>query len=284
MEGRLYLCATPIGNLGDITFRVVETLKDVDVIAAEDTRNSIKLLNHYQIKTPMTSYHDHNKYKKGEQLIERLKKGESIALISDAGTPGLSDPGEELVKRCYEEGIKVTSLPGATACVAALVMSGQKTRRFIFEGFLPEQKKERQKRLEELKNEIGTIVIYEAPHRLIKTLKEIRETLGNRECSLCREITKRYETVIKKTIEGIISYYEDNQVKGECVLVIAGREPEDIQGEEQEKWKKLSLSEHMELYLSTEVDKKEAMKKVAKDRGMTKRDVYQQLLVGQPFS
>ena len=278
MSGTLYLCATPIGNLEDITFRAVETLKKVDIIAAEDTRNSIKLLNHYNIKVPMTSYHEHNEQVKGEQLIERLKKGEEVALISDAGTPGISDPGEWLVKRCYEEGIKVTSLPGASACIAALSLSGQSTKRFVFEGFLPRQKKERQRRLEELKDETRTIIIYEAPHRLVKILKEIKENIGNRECSLCREITKRYETIMKGKIEDMISYYEETSVKGECVLIVSGRESKDILREEQERWKKKSLSEHMDCYLSEEVDKKEAMKKVARDRGITKREVYQLLL------
>ena len=278
MPGTLYLCATPIGNLEDITFRVVETLKSVDIIAAEDTRNSIKLLNHYNVKVPMTSYHEHNEHEKGEMLIQRLKRGEEVALISDAGTPGISDPGEWLVKRCHEEGIKVTSLPGASACIAALSMSGQSTGRFVFEGFLPNQKKERHKRLEELKDETRTIIVYEAPHRLVKTLKEIRDVLGNRDCSLCREITKRYEGMMKSKIEEIISHYEEVSVKGECVLVISGREPKEIQLEEQERWKKLSLTEHMEVYLSKKVDKKEAMKKVAKDRGITKREVYQLLL------
>ena len=278
MSGTLYLCATPIGNLEDITFRVVDTLKSVDVIGAEDTRNSIKLLNHYNIKVPMTSYHEHNEHEKGEHLIERLKKGEKVALISDAGTPGISDPGEWLVKRCHEESIKVTSLPGASASITALSMSGQSTKRFVFEGFLPSQKKERQKRLEELKDETRTIIIYEAPHRLIKTLKEIIDILGNRDCSLCREITKRYETVMKSRVEEMISYYEKSSVKGECVLVISGRDPKEIQQKEQEKWGALSLTEHMEIYLSKKVEKKEAMKKVAKDRGITKREVYQLLL------
>ena len=279
MSGMLILCATPIGNLEDITFRAIETLKSADVIAAEDTRISIKLLNRYNIKTPMTSYHEHNKVEKGKQLIERMKRGESIALISDAGTPGISDPGEELVRMCYEEGIKVTSLPGPSACITALSMSGQSTRRFVFEGFLPIQKKERQERLEKMKDETRTLVIYEAPHRLLKTLKEINAVLGNKEVSVCREITKHYETVIKEKIEEAISYFQEKPPKGECVVVIAGREPEEIQQEEQEKWKSISLEDHMELYLLEGMDKKEAMKKVAKDRGLSKREVYQRLLV-----
>ena len=278
MSGMLHLCATPIGNLEDITFRAIETLKSVDVIAAEDTRNSIKLLNHYKIKTPMTSYHEHNKVEKGKHLIERMKKGESIALISDAGTPGICDPGEDLVKMCYEEGIKVTSLPGASACITALSMSGQSTKRFVFEGFLPTQKKERQKRLEAMKDETRTLVVYEAPHRLLKTLREINAILGNREISVCREVTKHYETTVKEKVEEVISYFQEKPPKGECVVVIAGREPEEIQQEEQERWKNISLEDHMELYLLEGWDKKEAMKKVAKERGLSKREVYQQLL------
>jgi len=278
MSGMLTLCATPIGNLEDITFRAIETLKSVDMIAAEDTRISIKLLNHYKIKTPMTSYHEHNKVEKGKQLIERMKRGESIALISDAGTPGISDPGEELVRMCYEEGIKVTSLPGPSACITALSMSGQSTRRFVFEGFLPVKKKERQKRLEAMKEETRTLVVYEAPHRLIKTLKELNAVLGNREVSVCREITKRYETVVRAKAQEAISHFEERPPKGECVIVIAGREPEEIQQEEQERWKSISLENHMELYLLEGMDKKEAMKKVARERGLSKREVYQQLL------
>jgi len=278
MSGMLILCATPIGNLKDITFRVIETLNDVDVIAAEDTRKSIKLLNHYNIKTPMTSYHEHNQIEKGKQLIEKMKRGESIALITDAGTPGISDPGEELVKRCYEEGIRVTSLPGASACITALSLSGQSTKRFVFEGFLPAQKKERQTRLEGLKNETRTLVMYEGPHRLVKTLKELQETFGNRELSVCREMTKRYETVVKGKMEEVMSYFEEKPPKGECVLVIAGRKPEEIQQEEQKRWKNISLEDHMEGYVVEGMDKKEAMKKVAKERGLSKREVYQQLL------
>ena len=278
MSGMLILCATPIGNLEDITFRAIETLKSVDVIAAEDTRISIKLLNHYKIKTPMTSYHEHNKVEKGKQLIERMKKGEAIALISDAGTPGISDPGEELVRMCYEEGIKVTSLPGPSACITALSMSGQSTRRFVFEGFLPVQKKERQKRLEMMKDETRTIMVYEAPHRLLKTLRELNAVLGNREVSVCREITKRYETVVRAKAEEAISHFQEKPPKGECVVVIAGREPKEIQQEEQERWKNISLEDHMDLYLLEGMDKKEVMKKVAKERGISKREVYQQLL------
>ena len=278
MPGMLYLCATPIGNLEDITFRVVETLKTVDLIAAEDTRNSIKLLNCFEIKTPMTSYHEHNKYEKGKHLVERMEKGENIALITDAGTPGISDPGEELVKLCYQKGIKVTSLPGAAACITALSVSGQSTNRFVFEGFLPTDKKERKYILEELKNETRTIILYEAPHRLTKTLKLLREELGNRKVSVCRELTKKYETVYQNTLEETFLYYQEHPVKGECVIVVAGKELEEINKEKQEKWERLSLLEHMEIYLEAGKDKKEAMKKVAKDRGISKGEVYRGLL------
>ncbi|MFR8768343.1 MAG: 16S rRNA (cytidine(1402)-2'-O)-methyltransferase, partial [Eubacterium sp.] len=187
MAGKLFLCATPIGNLEDITYRVVRTLKEVDLIGAEDTRNSIKLLNHFDIKTPMTSYHEFNKYDKAKVLVQDMLQGKNIALITDAGTPGISDPGEELVRQCYEAGIEVTSLPGAAACITALTMSGQKTRRFVFEAFLPKDKKEKQQVLESLKNEVRTTIIYEAPHRLVKTLKELEKTIGNRPLTICRE-------------------------------------------------------------------------------------------------
>ena len=278
MSGMLYLCATPIGNLSDITFRVVETLKSVDLIAAEDTRISVKLLNHFEIKTPMTSYHEHNKYEKGKHLVERLEKGENIALITDAGTPGISDPGEELVQLCYEKGIKVTSLPGAAACITALSMSGQKTSRFAFEGFLSTEKKERKYILEELKKETRTIIFYEAPHRLLKTLQLLKKELGNRKVSVCRELTKKYETVYQSTLEETITYYQENPIKGECVIVLAGKGLLEIKKEEQEKWANLSLLEHMNIYLEAGIDKKEAMKKVAKDRGVSKGEVYRGLL------
>ena len=223
MAGRLYLCATPIGNLEDITFRVVRTLREVDMIAAEDTRNSIKLLNHFDIKTPMTSYHEHNKIEKGKKLVEKLQSGRNIALITDAGTPGISDPGEELVKMCYEAGIEVTSLPGAAACITALTLSGLSTRRFAFEAFLPSDKKEKQDVMMDLANETRTIILYEAPHRLQKTLKELLEKLGNRRVTVCRELTKKHETAFATTLEEAISYYEEHEPKGECVLVLEGR-------------------------------------------------------------
>ena len=278
MVGKLYLCATPIGNLEDITYRVVRTLQEVDLIAAEDTRNSIKLLNHFEIKTPMTSYHEHNKIEKGYKLVEKLQNGMNIALITDAGTPGISDPGEELVKMCYEAGIEVTSLPGAAACITALTLSGLSTRRFAFEAFLPSDKKEKQLVLQELVNETRTILLYEAPHRLVRTLQELLEYLGNRRITICRELTKKHETAFATTIEEAVSYYEINEPKGECVLVIEGRSREELRQEEVSKWEEMSVEEHMEYYLQRGVDKKEAMKQVAKDRGVSKRDIYQQLL------
>lgn len=278
MAGKLYLCATPIGNLEDITYRVVRTLGEVDLIAAEDTRNSIKLLNHFEIKTPMTSYHEYNKIEKGKKLVEKLKVGVNIALVTDAGTPGISDPGEELVKMCYEEGIEVTSLPGAAACITALTLSGLSTRRFAFEAFLPTDKKEKAAVLGELVNETRTVIMYEAPHRLLRTLRELLEHLGNRRITVCRELTKKHETAFATTIEEALGYYEEHEPKGECVLVIEGKSREELRQKEVEKWEEMSVEEHMEYYMSQGVDKKEAMKRVAKDRGISKRDVYQSLL------
>ncbi len=278
MSGTLYLCATPIGNLEDMTFRVIRTLKEVDLIAAEDTRNSIKLLNHFEIQTPMTSYHEYNKYEKGHKLVEKLLEGQNIALITDAGTPGISDPGEELVKMCYEAGVSVTSLPGAAACITALTLSGMATRRFAFEAFLPSDKKERAAVLEELTKETRTMILYEAPHRLVKTLELLGECLGEeRRITVCRELTKRHETAFQSTLGQAAEFYRENEPKGECVLVIEGKSRAELILEEQSDWQKLSIEEHMEVYLSQGIEKKEAMKKVAKDRGVTKRDIYQYL-------
>ena len=278
MAGKLYLCATPIGNLEDITFRVIRTLQEVDLIAAEDTRNSIKLLIHFEIKTPMTSYHEYNKIEKGRKLVEKLQEGVNIALITDAGTPGISDPGEELVKMCYEAGIEVTSLPGPAACITALTLSGLPTRRFAFEAFLPSDKKERQAVLKELVDETRTIILYEGPHRLIKTLQELLDNLGNRRITICRELTKKHETAFATTLEEAISYYEANEPKGECVLVLEGRSREELRQEEVAKWEEMTIEEHMDYYLNQGIQKKEAMKMVAKDRGVSKRDIYQNLL------
>ena len=239
MAGKLYLCATPIGNLEDITYRVVRTLKEVDLIGAEDTRNSIKLLNHFDIKTPMTSYHEFNKYDKAKQLVEEMLQGKNIALITDAGTPGISDPGEELVRQCFEVGVEVTSLPGAAACITALTMSGQKTRRFVFEAFLPKDKKEKAKVLESLENETRTMIIYEAPHRLTKTLKELEKVLGDRPMTICRELTKKFEEAFQTTIVEAIEFYQEKEPKGEYVLVIAGKPEEELEEEKRKQWQEM---------------------------------------------
>ncbi len=278
MQGTLYLCATPIGNLEDITLRVLRILKEVDVIAAEDTRNSIKLLNHFEIHTPMTSYHEYNKFDKGRELVEQLRAGKNIALITDAGMPGISDPGEELVKMCAEAGIAVTVLPGACACVTALTLSGLGTRRFAFEAFLPSDKKERQSVLEELKSETRTMILYEAPHRLLKTLGELKDILGNRRISVCRELTKKHETIFRTDLEAAICHYETEAPRGECVLVIEGRSREEMEKEKQSAWDEMTIAEHVALYEQQGVPHKEAMRLAAKDRGVSKRDIYQALL------
>ena len=279
LRGTLYLCATPIGNLEDITFRVLRTLKEVDIIAAEDTRNSIKLLNHFDIKTPMTSYHEYNKVEKARTLVDKMLKGASVAVITDAGTPGISDPGEELVRQCHEAGIRVTSLPGPAACVTALTMSGLPTRRFCFEAFLPYDKKERKEVLSELASETRTIIIYEAPHRLKATLAELSDILGaDRRLSVCKELTKRYENVFLTTFEEACEYYDNNEPKGEYVLVIQGKSREIIKQEEVKTWEAMTIEEHMKVYTDKGMDKKEAMKAVAKDRGVSKRDIYNELL------
>ena len=278
MSGTLYLCATPIGNLEDMTLRVLRVLKEVDIIAAEDTRNSIKLLNHFDIHTPMTSYHEFNKIEKAHQLVHQLLEGKNIALITDAGTPGISDPGEELVKIAYEAGVKVTSLPGASAVVTALTLSGLSTRRFAFEAFLPKDKKLRKAVLEEMNRETRTIVMYEAPHHLKATLKELLGALGDRKITLCRELTKKFEEADRTSISEAIAYYEEHDPRGEYVLVIEGRDRKELEQEEQQAWESMSLEEHMKLYEDQGIEHKEAMKRVAKDRGLSKRDVYKQLL------
>lgn len=278
MEGILYLCATPIGNLEDITLRVLRILKEVDLIAAEDTRNSIKLLNHFDIKTPMTSYHEYNKIEKADYLINILKQGKDIALVTDAGTPGISDPGEELVRKCIESGIRVTSVPGPAACITALIMSGLSARRFAFEAFLPRNKKERKQIFDELKKETRTIVMYEAPHHLQDTLKEISLELGNRKMSLCKELTKKHEHVEQMSVDEFIDKFEKESPRGEYVLVIEGLSLEQIEQERREGWKEISINDHMDKYISEGLSRKEAMKAVAKDRGISKRDVYKYCL------
>ena len=277
MKGKLYLCATPIGNLEDMTYRVVRILQEVDLIAAEDTRNSIKLLNHFEIKTPMTSYHEHNKMVKGAVLVNKLLAGENIALITDAGTPGISDPGEDLVRLCYEADIEVTSLPGAVALITGLTISGLPTRRFAFEAFLPSDKKERKTILAELQTETRTIILYEAPHRLVKTLRELLESLGNRKVSVCRELTKKYETVVRLPLTEVIEYYQESPPKGECVIVLAGRSQSELMKEKQQAWQELAVENHLQLYINQGLDKKAAMKAVAKDRGVSKREIYSQI-------
>ena len=278
MTGTLYLCATPIGNLEDITYRVLRTLKEVDLIAAEDTRNSIKLLNHFEIKTPMTSYHEFNKIDKAYQLVAKLKEGKNIALITDAGTPGISDPGEDIVRICYEEGVPVTSLPGPAACITALTMSGRPTRRFAFEAFLPRDKKERAAIIEELKNETRTIIIYEAPHHVVKTVTELMNAIGDRELTVCRELTKKHEEKMQTTFSELLEYSKEHEPRGEYVLIICGKSRSEVIKEQQQNWDTMPLEEHMAYYENQGVDHKEAMKLVAKDRGVSKRDIYQQLL------
>lgn len=274
MAGTLYLCATPIGNLGDMTPRVVETLRSVDVIAAEDTRNSIKLLNHFEIHTPMTSYHEYNKVEKARQLVGQLLNGQDIALITDAGTPAISDPGEVLVQMCHESGVNVTSLPGAAACITALTLSGLSTRRFCFEGFLPADKKEKKLVLQDLKEETRTMILYEAPHHLVRTLEELYEVLGQRRITLCRELTKRFETVFPTTLEEALAYYEKEEPRGEYVLVLEGKSFAQMRQEEINTWENMSIEEHMAYYEAKGLDNKSAMKQVAKDRGVGKREIY----------
>lgn len=277
MAGTLYLCATPIGNLGDMTLRVVETLKNVDMIAAEDTRNSIKLLNHFEIHTPMTSYHEYNKVEKAAQLVEQLLQGRDIALITDAGTPAISDPGEVLVAQCQAAGVTVTSLPGPAACITALTLSGLPTGRFCFEGFLPTEKADRKARreiLEELGRESRTILLYEAPHHLKRTLEDLYRALGDRRITLCRELTKKFETVVPTTLAQALEMYKNQEPRGEYVLVVEGKSREERQREKIASWEEKSIEEHMEYYEKQGVDHREAMKRVAKDRGVGKREIY----------
>lgn len=278
MSGTLFLCATPIGNLGDMTPRVVETLRAVDLIAAEDTRNSIKLLNHFEIHTSMTSYHEYNKVEKAKDLVAQMLDGKDVALITDAGTPAISDPGEVLVQMCREAGICVTSLPGAAACITALTLSGLSTRRFCFEGFLPADKKEKKEILEDLKDESRTIILYEAPHHLVRTLEALYEALGDRRMTLCRELTKKFEEVVPTTIYDARVIFERKEPKGEYVLVIEGRSLREQKREKAREWQNISIEEHMKLYEAQGLDNKESMKKVAKDRGISKREVYQYVI------
>lgn len=277
-SGTLYLCATPIGNLEDMTFRAVRVLKEADLIAAEDTRNSIRLLNHFDIHTPMTSYHEYNRIEKGHHLVSLLLEGKNIALITDAGTPGISDPGEDLVRMCRDAGIPVTSVPGACACVNALIISGRPTSRFCFEAFLPADKKDRRRVLQEIQEETRTTVIYEAPHRLRKTLQELLEVLGDRRLSICRELTKKFETVMETTLEDAVRFYGEQEPRGEYVLVLEGRSHASIDEEERSRFENMSVQEHVEMYEEQGLNRKDAMKQAAKDRGVSKRDIYRSLL------
>lgn len=281
VPGKLSLCATPIGNLEDISFRVLRTLKEADCIAAEDTRNSIKLLNHFAIQTPMTAYHEFNKVEKARDLVSRLQRGENIALITDAGTPCISDPGEELVRQAVDAGIRVESIPGPAAFVTALTLSTLPTRRFVFEAFLPTEKsnkKERTAILQSLAGEERTILLYEAPHHLLKTLEDLRDAFGeNRKLSLARELTKKHEEVLYTDLEEAIRKYREEEPRGEYVLVLEGLSREKRERAAQEKWLSVSLSEHFQNYVQEGYTEKEAIKLVAKDRGLGKREVYKEL-------
>ncbi len=277
--GELFLCATPIGNLEDMPVRAVRIMKEADLIAAEDTRNSIKLINHFEIDTPMTSYHEYNKVDKAKVLVDKMLAGQTVALITDAGTPGISDPGEELVRQAVQAGINVTSVPGPAACINALIISGLPTRRFVFEAFLPSDKKERAAVLVELSHETRTMIIYEAPHRLCRTLAELAEILGgDRQIAVCKELTKRHETVYRSDIKGAVDYYNANEPRGEYVLVIAGLNREDIIRDKQDAWKEMPLEEHLKHYESQGIERREAIKLVAKDRGVPKREIYNMTL------
>ena len=276
--GTLYLCATPIGNLGDITERVLRTLESVDLIAAEDTRNTLRLLNHFGIKKPLTSYHEYNKYTKAEELISKLHRGASIAVVTDAGTPAISDPGEVIAAMCLEQGIRVTSLPGACALITALTMSGMPARRFCFEGFLPADKKERRYILTQLQREERTTILYEAPHHLRGTLQELYDNLGDRRITLCRELTKKFEEALPMTLASAIKYYGENEPRGEYVLVLAGADRATLEEEKRRNFEEMTLEEHMALYTDQGLNRKDAMKKVAADRGVSKRDIYKELM------
>ena len=278
MAGKLYICATPIGNLEDITFRAVETLKKVQLIAAEDTRHSGTLLSHYDIHTPVTSYHEHNRFEKAEVLLSRLKEGDDIALITDAGTPVISDPGEILVQRAREEGIEVLTLPGPCAMIAALSVSGIPGRRFCFEGFLPADNTERRAVLEELKDETRTVILYEAPHHLKGTLKELAKTLGERQVAVCRELTKLHEEALIMTLPEAADYYGENEPKGEFVLVIGGKSASQAAAETAAAWQEMTLADHLQYYLDRGLPQKEAMRQMAKDRNTTRREIYNGLL------
>lgn len=274
MMGKLYLCGTPIGNLEDMTLRAIRILREVDLIAAEDTRQTIKLLNHYGIKKPMISYHEHNRYERGIEIVKRIKSGQNVAVVTDAGMPGISDPGEDIAKLCIDEGIDIEVIPGPTASITALVLSGLPTSKFVFEGFLSREGKERKKQMEYLNYETKTVIIYESPYRVKSTLADLYKNLGNRKIAICRELTKKFEEVIRTDLENSMNLYEDNEPKGEFVIILEGKDEAEIEEEKIKEWDKLSVNDHIDMYLEKGMTKKEAMKMVAKDRGISKRDVY----------
>ena len=271
MSGILYLCATPIGNLGDISARCLEAFQNADLIACEDTRRTVQLLNHFGIKKQLTSYHEHNKREKGEVIVNLLKEGKNVVLVSDAGTPAISDPGEDLVKLCIENDLRVTPIPGCVAGINALIVSGLPTRRFAFEGFLSVNKRHRKEHLESVKNDTHTLIFYEAPHKLTYTLADMLEILGDRKIALCRELTKIHEEIIRTTLAEAQNLYTETSPKGEFVIVIEGaKEPE----KETAWWEEMSIEEHVGKYIEDGIDSKDAVKMTAKDRGLPKREVY----------
>lgn len=272
--GKLYLIPTPIGNLKDITLRALEILETVNLIAAEDTRHSLKLLNHFNIKKPLISYHQHNEQGKSENIIQRLKEGQDIALVTDAGTPGISDPGSIIVQKCIEENIEFEVLPGATAITTALVYSGLDTTKFLFRGFLPRENKERKGIINDLENRTETLIFYEAPHRLLNTLEFLKENLGSRRIAVCRELTKLHEEIIRVTMDEAIEHYKNVEPRGEYVLVVEGKREEEILQEKRSKWENLTIKEHIIMYMNEGISKKDAIKRTARDRGMNKSEVY----------
>lgn len=271
---KIYLVPTPIGNLGDITLRALEVLKSVDLVAAEDTRQSLKLLNHFEIKKPLISYHKHNEQGKSNELINKARNGQNIAVISDAGTPGISDPGSVVLKKCIEEGIEVEVLPGATAFTTALIYSGLDTSAFMFKGFFPRENKEKREFIEDLKDRKETIIFYESPYRVLDTLEFLRENLGNRNVAVCRELTKLHEEIYRGSVEEAIEYFKNNSPKGEFVLVLEGKTLDEIRNENIAKWEDMTIKEHIIHFIEEGMSKKDAIKQVSKERELPKSEVY----------
>ncbi|NLH97357.1 MAG: 16S rRNA (cytidine(1402)-2'-O)-methyltransferase [Clostridiaceae bacterium] len=276
--GTLYLVSTPIGNLEDITLRALRVLKEADIIAAEDTRQTLKLLNHFGIKNTLVSYYEHNRAEKGDYLVGRLLEGKDVALVSDAGTPGISDPGEDLVRLAVSRGIPVTVIPGPSAVIAGVVLSGFPAGRFAFEGFLPVNRRARRERLSAISRDTRTLVFYEAPHKLLQTLKDLRDALGNRRAAIARELTKKFEEVWRTTLDEAVARYENEPPKGEFVIILEGADERGLREDEIKCWEGISIQDHVRMYLDSGLDRKEAMKKVADDRGISKRDVYKSLI------